>query len=129
MTEWYSYSELNFNRTQCTWIIENLGFFEDGRWPPQPSGYIDLPFDRKKSLNNAPFAKPIEIHAEITTRLEETSSDGERLMFEIENEYPFFTMSTAQMALNYISGYNRREISYREWQKEKSRPFWERLNY
>lgn len=76
--DWYSPGEIKFTRVQILWILEHAGTLREGRWPndPIPSGYVDLPTIRKKGGKEAYFIKPIEIIAEVESRLEKCGLDG-----------------------------------------------------
>ena len=76
--EWWSPREIKFTRHQVLWILEYAGTLMEGRWPadPTPSGYIDLSTIRKKGSKEAYFIRPIEVIAEIETRLEKCGIDG-----------------------------------------------------
>lgn len=76
--EWWSPREIKFTRRQVLWILEHAETLRGGRWPADPvtSGYVDLPVIKKKGGKEAHFIKPIEVIAEVETRLEKAGLDG-----------------------------------------------------
>jgi hypothetical protein len=76
--DWYSYSEIQFNRQQVTWILENAATLRDGRWPPEPrnSGYTDSPIGKRHIRAEAGFIKPASVFAEVAIRLKRCDRDG-----------------------------------------------------
>ena len=78
MDEWFSYREIRFMRKQVLWILSNATIFKEGYWPVESvnSAYIDLPAIRKKGGKEGYFIKPVEILAEVLTRMEQCGVDG-----------------------------------------------------
>ncbi len=122
--DWFSYGEIFFCRFQMIWLISNIAELGEGNWPDSPdsSSYVDLPIS-KQFRDEAYFAKPVELVAEIMTRLRKAKQDGQTLMEEIHSglrEY-YLLSGVAKTALNYISGWRRRRETYRSW-KSRLKP-------
>lgn len=120
MDEWYSYGQFTFKREQVLWALRNADFFREGKWPPQNivTGYTD-PGIRRKGVKREPaFVKPEIIIAEVDWRLEKTGVDGKLLMAEVDAGYERFS-DEAWRALNYISGWKRKEDSYSAWKAKR----------
>jgi len=78
--DWYSPGAIRFTRRQMLWLIANLGTLEAGHYPPEISNYFDQKLFQKTKGNKAPFIIPIEIAAEVNTRLEACGADGLSLL-------------------------------------------------
>lgn len=118
--EWFSYGQFTFQRDEVLWALHNANLFREGKWPPQniTSGYID-PGIRKKGVKREPaFVKPAVIIAEIDWRLERTGVDGKLLMAEVDARYERFS-DEAWAALNFISGWKRKRMSYNQWKADR----------
>jgi hypothetical protein len=114
---WYSYAEISFTREQVFWFIlphrRELG---DGRWPPRPgSDYVDTGGPGQREY--APFEAAVSVIAEVKARLEGTGEAGEALLGEVDAgiEEIGLLSRPARRALDYISGWKRRRISYSLW--------------
>ena len=119
MEEFYSYSEIQFRRDECLWVLRNAESFSEGKWPPEPfeSGYIDSGVRRKVVKREPGFVKPKVIIAEIMWRLERTGVDGKLLIAEVKADYELFS-DEAWAALNYISGW-KRKAGYSAWKAKR----------
>jgi len=99
-------------------LIEHIPELSEGNWPNNPEGssYIDVPINKRTVKSEAYFAKPCEMAGEVYSRLIKTGKDGKILRNQIRagDEWPDFEPE-AKMALNYISGLERR------WLKRKGR--------
>ncbi len=118
--EWYSYSEFTFRRDQILWILRHAELLRSGKWPPEPksTGYTD-PGIRRKGVKREPaFVKPAVIIGEIDWRIKRTGVDGKLLLAEVDAGYELFS-DEAWRALNYISGWKRKRMSYMAWQKQR----------
>jgi len=106
-------------------LILNLETLEAGNWPPNPddSNYIDIPLKSRRHHHEAYFTRPLEMVAEIKVRLETTRDAGEALIDEIQGGITDYGRLSrpAKRALNYISGWRRRRMSFARWcnQREK----------
>ena len=145
MEDWYSYGVFRYTKEQCLWVLANLESFEKDEWPPMPpifmtdeyskedkkwhkvkkakSTYIDAPISRRQIRPGAGFENPAGIIAEINWRLEHTGKNGlhtdaKLLLAEVKADYIYFS-DEAWSALNYISGWDRKEMSYRDWVKQR----------
>ena len=106
------------------WLISNIVELGEGNWPANPDGsnYVDLPITSKSFRREAYFAKPIELVAEVMSRLNKTKQDGSTLLEEIYSGlHGYYLLSEgAQKALNFISGWRRRGESYKDWGSRKN---------
>jgi len=143
--EWYSYNVYRWTREQVIWALRHREFFDDGRWPPiigdyvtdeydsthkkwikvyhSESTYIEPLINKRQIKAEAYFVKPGIIIAEIDKRMETTRDAGEALIDEIEvgiTEYKLLSRP-ARKALDYISGYYRREQTFAQWKAEQKR--------
>uniref|UniRef100_A0A6M3J7F3 Uncharacterized protein n=1 Tax=viral metagenome TaxID=1070528 RepID=A0A6M3J7F3_9ZZZZ len=129
MKDWYSPSEIRFNRQQCRWLIENLVYLRDiQKWPNQETGYMDNPEGHTTSLK-APFLTPVEYAIEISQRLEKCGIDGLILLAmvcwgETEDNLaryvgksPTTIAKKGKMALGYVAS-----GPVRRWINSKKRP-------
>ena len=62
-------------QAQTRWMLSNLGILWLGKWPQQPSNWIDPGGDRHVKAKAA-FTTPIEWATELTRRLEMCHMDG-----------------------------------------------------
>jgi hypothetical protein len=115
--DYYEPKEIRFCRTQMLWLCAHLGFLEIGKWKSRESGYIDT----ERIFSNvpparAPWQTPIELAGEVRVRLKPTGEDGETLLAEalLTQEYSGLSQA-ARNALNYASGWKRREMYYAQW--------------
>ncbi len=118
--EFYSYGQFTFKRDEVLWALRNADLFREGKWPPQniASGYTD-PGIRRKGVKREPaFVKPAVIIAEVDWRLERAGVDGKLLLAEVQAGYERFS-DEAWSALNYISGWNRKEDTYPAWKAKR----------
>ena len=116
--DYFSYREIRFCRVQMIFLIEHIVELGEGSWPSSPdsSSYVDLPIRSRQFNDDAYFTKPTEILAEVMIRLNRTGEDGSVLMEEIHSGLTerYLLSSEARKALNYISGWRRREVSYKK---------------
>ena len=118
--DWYSPGEIRFQREEMMWLIKWLPFLEEGTWPPEhkESGYTGY---QKSRSHRAPFENPVGFASEVHCRLNTTGEAGEALVDEIQGgitEYEELSRP-AKRALNYISGFRRRRLSYSLWKAQK----------
>jgi hypothetical protein len=90
---------------------------DEGIWPIKESGYIDTHENvqvTKTPTNGHQIT--LEVWAELVQRLDKTKSDGETLRSEASAGLDFNQLSkAAKNALNYISGWRRRNVGYALW--------------
>lgn len=122
--EWYPASDVQFCRHQCIFIIEHMELLVEGTWPrdPVPTGYSDAAGIKPQPRPRAPYETPCQIAGEVEYRLSRTGKDGLILRYAVlahvlYNEYP----PEARDALNYVSGWRRRHIPYRQWKYDRAR--------
>ena len=87
------------------------------------SSYVDLGIKRRRTRPGANFEDPICIIGEIDWRLEHTGQDrlhidAKLLLAEVDAGYERFS-DEAWTALNYISGWKRKKMSYRRWLRDR----------
>ncbi len=143
--KWFSYSAIRFTAEQVEWILQNLTTFEAGRWPKEPSGrdlenpdsaystgsapeeltgtgdYFTKTYKVYSTGDKASFVKPALIAAEITARMDMCGRDGEMCRQYYEAERVELEISVVNRVKAYISGWNRRTISYWDWCRRKRR--------
>lgn len=128
---WWSPGEITFRHRQMLWLIEHLPELREGQWPANPvgSGYIDLPLVRKGKARSrkAYFEIPTTIVAEVEVRLEKCGIDGlillatecwgesEQSLAKYLGIPPWSVRKRANNALRYISGWERKNQSYKEF--------------
>jgi hypothetical protein len=118
---WFAPRDIIFQRDQVIWVLANMELLAEGRWPPdqRETGYTETSIRGTRSIR-APFEKPVQIFAEITTRLVSTREAGEALVDEVQvgiNEYESLSRP-ARRALNYVSGWKRRRMSFANWKTQ-----------
>ena len=113
---YYKPSEIRFSRPQMLWLIEWLPVLEVGEYPkdPKDSGYTESPHVQTSHSSHAPFETAAQIYAEVTDRLKSTGESGEVLVHEVQHGLDVYELLSppAKKALNYISGWRRREQSF-----------------
>ena len=117
---WHPPSAIFYCSHQMMWGILHLGMLEEGDWPPEhkDTGYIGSKGSRNTRTKFLPAAL---FFAEITYRFKATGEAGEALVDEVQGgvtEYKGLSRP-AKRALNYISGWRRRKLSYSEWKKDQ----------
>ena len=123
-TNWYSYEDIWFCQHQMIWLIANIEYLTRGSWPPSPftSGEIDMAVSQRRMPNEAYFIKPSTVLAELMWRLRRTGKDGETLMDEILKAgigSRELLSRHAQSALDYITGWHRKETPYSVWKAQR----------
>lgn len=124
----------NFGRDHVIFLLENLETLGQGLSPDD--NWCNQPTRGKEHIFQAPFIVPIELHAEITQRLEACGLDGELLRRYHADGYNdaellgrLYGMPVVEIlfrlnaALKYISGWDRKTIAYATW-KETGRSQW-----
>ncbi len=114
---WYSYAEISFTREQVlNFLLPHRAELKSGLWPARPSGgYTDGGGPGRRQ--HSPFEAAALIIAEVETRLAATGEAGEALLGEVEAGIAdaMLLSPPARRALDYISGWKRRKISYALW--------------
>ena len=122
MDIWLPLREIIFTRDQVLWLLPYLSMLQEGQYPlnPQGTGYVDAPMKKLRVKASAYFTRPVEIAAEIDIRLEKTGIEGKLLVAEARVDMRINELSPeARTALNYISGWRRRKLSYSAWKKQR----------
>lgn len=119
---WYSPCEIMFNRDEMIFLIAWLPYLEGGNWPPEhkDTGYNGA---RRSGTPKSPFERAVGFSAEVNHRLRTTKEAGEALVDEIQGgitEYELLSRP-AKRALNYISGWRRREQTYAAFRADTNR--------
>ena len=126
---WYSFNDIKFCRQQVVWLLEWLPALRGGLWPldMKTTGYTETPRVQKSRSRHAYFENPCQIAAEIDYRLSQCGLDrylvedlyingfreediAQKLGLEVEEVY-----RRINAILNYISGWVRKDCSFREW--------------
>ena len=118
---YFTQSDITFCRYQMFFLLENLGTLTAGEYPREPveTGYIDIPAT-KITKGGAAFETPATLAAEVQWRLDRTGKDGKLLRYQVEAGYKLsYLDKDARMALNYISGWKRKLLSYPDWAKSR----------
>lgn len=122
--DWYAPSWIRYCRPQVFWYLVNCETIRvHGKWPTE--GTAADPSIRSKTTR-VPSKSAEQLASEIDARLKRTGwrpnkithGDGQSLIDEIEagaTSYSELRTYAARMALNYISGYRRRLLSYPDW--------------
>ena len=121
MTDWIALKDIYFERSQFFFLIDNLEMMKEGIWPPNPaegSGYREE-IGKHQVSAHANFERPCQIVAECESRLVTCGDAGEALVDEIQNgvEYYEYLTDDAKEALNYCSGWERRDVCFPFWRE------------
>ena len=121
--DFYSPGQIRFKRDEMIWLISWLPYMqEEGKWPPE---YKETGYTGEKSNRNsiASFEIPSEYIAEVTYRLKTTGEAGGALVDEIQGGITDYEglSRPAKRALNYISGWRRRNQTYPLWKADSKR--------
>lgn len=115
---WFHYGQIRFCPYQVLWIIEHSDTLLAGDWPPDPdsSSYVDP--DIKGSLKDeAYYAKPVGILAEVNARLARTGTHGKLLRAEVLADLDL--SQEAKDALMYVKGWRRKRMSFQKWLRDR----------
>lgn len=119
MEEHYRPRDIVFDRQQVLWLIEWLELLQQGSWPPDPreTGYTEAPKVQTSPSTRAPFEGPVQVAAEVTSRLESCGDAGQALRHEVEHGLTAYELLSppARRALNYCCGVNRRRETFARW--------------
>lgn len=131
---WYPIGQITFRPEHMIFLIKSLPLLQEGHYPRNPigTGYTDSKILIKRGRHTAYFEHPVQLAAEVETRLEQCGPDGlllealyawgKRTKYLMNafrcNEYQL--RKRIKSALWYISGWERKQIPYREfWTKRK----------
>jgi len=126
---YYEPYEIQFCRLQMLWLLAYLPILKDGRYPPgAATGYVDMHLESNRSpAVRASFETPAGLAAEVEVRLDRCGLDGVILKaITLWGEPPDKLAGKLNMtcedvlrrrerALQYISGWRRRRITYRDF--------------
>ena len=115
---WWKPSEIVFSRLQVLWLVENRGVA--GEWPVNEAetGYTDMTKVMISPSRHAYFERPCQVYAELDYRIKKTGVDGKLLVRQIQHE-ELYLEPEAKSALNYICGYERKRMKYRDWKRQR----------
>jgi hypothetical protein len=127
--DWYAPYEITFHSKHMLFLIKHLRELKEGLYPLDPlgSGYIDRHVGKKAIKHKAYFEMPASIAGEVEARLNLCGLDGlilkALILWEETPQYlaKCQSMSEEQIirrksrALAFISGFERKRISYREF--------------
>lgn len=121
---WYSYEDIWFCEFQMLWLISHIGELSLQKWPQNPleNQDVEMPVNTRRMPNVAYFIKPSTILAELMWRLRRTGKDGETLMDEVLKAGIVsreLLSRHAQSALDYITGWRRKETPFSVWKAKK----------
>lgn len=133
---WYPPQEIKFRREHMKFLIKNLPILIEGKYPPNPidSGYFSSPLPRiskKGGKRHSYFESPSTLAAEVEARLELCGQDGLILeAFFCWKKKPRFLCQAFNIdehklerrinsALAYISGWERKTRSYKEFRNHR----------
>ncbi len=130
---WYPPNQISFRREQMIFLIHSLPLLQEGHYPRNPigTGYVDNRLSIRRGRHNAYYESPAALAAEVETRLELCGQDG--LMLEAvfcwgkKPEYlmrafnldEYKLMRRINSALAYISGWRRKERSYKDFRTHR----------
>lgn len=120
--DWYSPSEITFQREEIIWILQNLDSLSAGIRPPEhkETGY---PGKKRGGISKrAYFEDPCMIAAEVSRRLKLTKTDGKLLKAQVQSGITNYEdlEPEAQMALNYIALWDfRKRPRYSFWKRDR----------
>ncbi len=130
---WYSPGQIKFRREHMKFLIKSLPMLQEGKYPPNPigTGYYNFKISRKGGRQLAYFESPTILAAEVEQRLALCGRDG--IILEAIlcwGKKPEYLMSAFELnerqlerrideALRYISGWERREKSYKEFRTHR----------
>lgn len=124
--EYYEPKDIWFTREQVMFIIVHLETMREGIWPQNPlgSGYINQPIGKRSRSRHASFETPVGIAAEVLIRLEKCGIEGKLLVAEVQSGKTFSELEyESRRALNYISGWRQRLMSYTKWCYQRKRRY------
>ena len=113
---WFPPGAICYCRPQVLFYLENCEDIRAGSWPKEPDGstYTD-PSIRSKAVK-IPALHAEQFAAEMDARIKMCGIEGKLLELEVLTEREL--SDTSWKALNFISGWRRRKLSYSQWKKE-----------
>ena len=127
----YTYQDIRFCPRQVFYIIENFLALERDNliikryeWLPDPTTFIpdEVIYATKRVSKEAYFCKPMELVAEIQSRLNRCGRRGTLLVASIMGGLALEHLpNEAWLTLLYISGWRRKRISFSQWQYKRER--------
>jgi len=118
--EWFSFGDIRWCPFQVIFVIEHLEMMQEGNWPPDPSGRVDLPIGKQRLKAEGNFTRPCQVVGEVEVRLNRLTRAYRRaLLQDINNQVliPNFSYE-AECALYYITGWIRKDRPFRKWRYE-----------
>ena len=132
--KYFNLWEIRYSKDQIRWLIPILPALRLGQYPQRISdtGYFDPQISGKGGTPKTPFARAVEIAAEIDARIEACKLDGLMLEFLYSGDSEDMMMVMAHIgimmslsvyqvrdrvkaALNFVKGYRRKRCSYQDF--------------
>jgi hypothetical protein len=126
---WYAPHEIRYSVEQVKWLISILPSLREGNWPPDPreTGYNDRSFTTRQWQRHAPFETACMIAGEVDARLKACGWDGllVKSVYCWGEDYQSLGISEEELyrrcgrCLEYVSGWKRKNMSYKQWVKQR----------
>ena len=112
---WYSPGDITFKPEHCLFLLEHKELLREGQYPREPAGdYFEIAYIRiiSPSWNHAS-----NIWGELSLRLQRVSRDAREALLDetIQLDKYNYLSRPAARALHYISGWERKKTSFRQW--------------
>ena len=156
LEDWFSPSQIIYHPRQMIWALQHYLELSHGQWPVEPdeylgciiiknpqyrndlyffkkykSSYIEAPLSSAHRFTKAYFEEPVDLAAELMSRLDRCEPDISLVKLFYIYDVPFDKLAiTARMAeeevnyrinrvIKYISGWRRKARTYKEWYQHK----------
>jgi hypothetical protein len=97
-------------------LCEHFELLEAGRWPQEPSNYIDPAAMTLHRLGEGQFTKPHEVLVVLLPRLLATKKDGDKLLYAAQFGKSYNQLDQDEKnALAYCSGMKDKAMPYSVW--------------
>lgn len=117
--EWYSYQDIRWCHQQVFWLLEREDKLSEGLWPT-PDATADPGVRGRNTSTEASFTKAVLIIAELRERLKTTGWRGRLLVEQCKNRETIdYLDGDVKPALDYVSGWRRKETPFNVWQAKK----------
>ena len=131
--DWYSPHaiESRYSKPMIKWLIPYMNLLEEGIYPrnPKDTGYTEPTIKGKITSVKAPFQRAVDIHAELSGRIERAGFDGLMMefLYAFESANELFVLEHIAQCLNlevnevsrrirnalyFVSGADRKAGSY-----------------
>lgn len=115
MKDWYSPHavEARYSKPMIKWLMPYMNLLEGGVYPrnPKVTGYVEPVVKGKITSIKAPFQKAVDIHIELSGRIERAGFDGllMEFLYAFESANELFVIEHMAQCLNL----GRKEVSRR----------------